>query len=66
MCRQSCMISLQEIERLSVDLFLTNKKDELSSTCARNSNAIGVSIASMYNKYIHDMNSYDDRRKYMK
>ena len=66
MCRHLCTISLQEIERVAVDLFLTNEGDRLSSTYARNSNTIGVSIASMHNKYIHDMNSYDDRRKYMK
>ena len=58
MCRQLCMISLQEIERLAVNLFFNKTEDEISSICGYNSNDVGVSIASMYNKYIHDMNSY--------
>ena len=66
MCRQLCMISLQEIERLAVNLFFNKTEDEISSICGYNSNYVGVSIASMYNEYIHDMNSCNNRRLYMK
>ena len=66
MCRQLCMLTLQEIERLAVDTFLVEKEKEISSLCVQNNGDVGVVIASMYNQYIMDMKSCDDRRLYMK
>ena len=33
MCRQLCMLTLQEIERLAVEAFLVKKENETSSLC---------------------------------
>ena len=67
MCRQLCMLTLQEIERLSIDLFLVEYEDEVSLLLSTEISAtVGVKIASMYNMYIHNMDSLDDRRLYFK
>ena len=67
MCRQLCMLTLQETERLTIDSFLVEYEDQLSLlTNALNRDSIGVTIISMYNTYAHDMESQDDRRLYLK
>ena len=65
--RQLCMLTLQELERLSVDIFLVKKEDERSLVSSKvNSNTVGLTIAYMYNKYIYDMNSRYNGRLYIK
>ena len=44
----------------------TTKEDDLLFISSNgNSNTAGVTIASMYNKYIHEMNPRDDRWLYL-
>ena len=67
MCRQLCMLTLQEIERLSIDLFLVECEDEVSLLLSSEmSDAVGVKIASMCNMHVHNMNSLDDQRLHFK
>ena len=60
MCRQLCMLTLQEIERLSIDLFLVEYEEDVSLLLSSEMSAtVGVKIALMYNMYIHNMNSLE-------
>lgn len=60
---QLCMLTLLELERLAVNIFLVEKEDEvLLVSIMVNSNTIGATIVFMYDKYIHDFNSRDDWR----
>ena len=53
-CRQLCMKKLQELERLSVDLFFIKYEVELLLlTSTVNSNNVEVTIVFMYNRYIY-------------
>ena len=65
-CRQLCMIILEEIERLVVDLFIIEHAEDLSLLSIDTSlKSMGVVVAGMYNGYISTVISTDDRRVYM-
>ena len=55
-CRQLCMLTLGEVERLAVDLFIFDKAISLQSIVSTdNAYTDGVVIANMYNMYINRM-----------
>ena len=65
-CRQLCMMTLEEIERLSIDLFITDNNDELEFICLDPTvTSKAISVAIMYNTYITSFSSTDQRRLYM-
>ena len=48
MCKQLCMLTLQESERLAIDLFLVEKEDELLRVNINGNNTnVGVTIATI-------------------
>ena len=64
-CRRLCMLMLDEIERLVVDLFLDENEELITKMVDSNRNNIGLHVARMYNQYINGMKSTDDRRLYL-
>ena len=65
-CRQLCMMTLEEVERLSIDLFITDNIDELDFSCLDPTvKSKAISVAMMYNTYITTFTSTDQRRLYM-
>ena len=65
-CRQLCMMTLEEVERLSIDLFITHNIDELDFLCLDPTvKSKAISVAMMYNTYITTFTSTDQRRLYM-
>ena len=62
-CRQLCMMTLEEVERLSIDLFITHNIDELDFLCLDPTvKSKAISVAMMYNTYITTFTSTDQRR----
>ena len=61
-CRRLCMLMLDEVERLAVDLFLDENEVLISKIVESDRNNVGLHIARMYNQYINGMKSTDDRR----
>ena len=59
-CRRHCFLILDELERLSIDVFIEETVPASSSDHAKT-----VDIALQYNKFISTRESTDDRRKYM-
>ena len=50
------MLTLEEVERLAVDLFLVEKSTAIDVILGRViTDTVGVKIANMYNEYIHRM-----------
>ena len=65
-CRQLCMMTLEEVERLSIDLFITDNIDELDFLCLDPTvKSKAISVAMMYNTYITTFTSTDQMRLYM-
>ena len=65
-CRQLCMMTLEEVERLSIDLFITDNVDELDFLCLDPSvKSKAISVAMMYNTYITTFIYTVQRRLYM-
>ena len=68
-CRQLCMITLEEVERVAIDLFLIENTAEIQMITGENvtdlTNTSDVVIVKMYNEYINNMKSSDNRRLYM-
>ena len=65
-CRQLCMIILEEIERLVIDLCIIEHGEDLALLSMDTSlQSMGVVVAGMYNEYVSSMTSTDDRRVYM-
>ena len=68
-CRQLCMITLEEVERVAIDLFLIENTAEIQMIVGDNvtdlTDTAALVIAKMYNKYINNMKSSDNRRLYM-
>ena len=61
-CRHLYMPALKEPDRLAIGIFLVEKEDELLSVLSEVTNkTVGVTIEFMYNKYIHDMSSHENR-----
>jgi len=63
-CRQLCMLMLDEIEHLAIDLFLDENEVLILQILESDRNNMGLHIARMYNQYINGMKSTDDRRLY--
>ena len=64
-CRQLCMMTLEEVEIFVVDLVLVDYSIETSTIVGEPSNdETGTKIAMMYNEYIHEIKSKDDRQLY--
>ena len=66
-CRQMCMLTLEEVERLSIDLFMVrnDKSVEDIIESSESADSIGLNITRLYIEYIHEMDSNDHRRLYM-
>ena len=68
-CRQLCMITLEEVERVAIDLFLIEHTAEIQRIAGENvtdvTDTAAIVIAKMYNEYINNMKSSDNRRLYM-
>ena len=68
-CRQLCMLTLEEVERLAVDLFIVDNDKEIKDILRFKINAAtdsgGLKMARLYIDYIHKMDSDDNRRLYM-
>ena len=73
-CRQLCMLTLEEVERLSIDLFMVRNADGVEDIIESQTNdlidsdlpdSIGLNITRLYIQYIHEMDSNDNRRLYM-
>ena len=68
-CRQLCMITLEEVERVAIDLFLIEHSAEIQRISGENvmdlTDTAAIVITKMYNEYINDMKSSDNRRLYM-
>ena len=60
-CRRLCMILLQELERLSIDLFLESKYS--SSTYSELT--MSIDIAKEYSSFLRNNSTTDQRRQYM-
>ena len=67
-CRQLCMLTLEEVERLAVDLFIVENDKTIKEILRLNINAAtdsaGLKMARLYLDYIHEMNTDDNRRLY--
>ena len=63
------MITLEEVERVAIDLFLIDNTSEIHMLVGDNviefTDTAAVIIAKMYNEYINNMKSSDNRRLYM-
>ena len=60
------MLTLEEVERLALDLFLVERSTVIDVILGRViTDTAGVKIANMYNEYIHKMQSEDNRKLYM-
>lgn len=68
-CRQLCMLTLEEVKRLAVDLFIIDNDKEIEEILRCNNNATtdsgGSKMSRLYIAYIHTMNTRDYRRLYM-
>ena len=63
------MITLEEVERVAIDLFLIEHTAEIQRITGENATDLtdtaAIVIAKMYNEYINNMKSSDNRRLYM-
>ena len=68
-CRQLCMLTLEEVERLTIDLFMIQNDNIVKELVLLHNNSttksLGLRIARLYIDYIHEMKSDDNRRIYM-
>ena len=65
-CRQLCMLTLEEIERLAVDLYIADSSDDVPCICLDTTVCSkGIYVAMMYDKYVNTFTSTDKRRLYM-
>lgn len=63
---QLCMMSLEEIEWLLVDIFINVKSNDVTIVCSeRISLLTGGTLGIMYNDDIHSFSSKDNHRNYM-
>lgn len=58
-CRQLCMLTLEEVERLAVDLFVVDNDKAIKEILRLNRNiatdSAGLRMAKLYLDYIHKM-----------
>ena len=60
------MLTLEEIERLAVDLYIKDRSDDVSSICLDSAVCSKrVYIAMKYDEYVNTFTSTDKRRLYM-
>ena len=68
-CRQLCIITLEEVERVAIYLFLIDNTAEIHMIVGDNvtdlTDTAAVVIAKMYNEYINILDSDDHRILYM-
>ena len=65
-CRQLCMLVLQEIERVVIDLFIAECDEDLTYLCMDSTNSsMAITLSLLYSKYINTFTSTDNRRLYM-
>ena len=65
-CRQLCMLMLEEIERVTIDLFVTECNEDLTYLCMDSTNeSMAIKLSLLYINYINTFTSTDDRRLYM-
>ena len=57
-CRRLCMMLLQELERLSIDLFLDSKY----SSCTYCELTMSIDIAKEYSSFLRNNSTTDQRR----
>ena len=64
--RQLCMITLEEVERLTIDLFLVEHGKDIEEILNKTTtDTARLSIAKLYMDIIHEIKSDDDRRLFM-
>ena len=66
MCRQLLLLTLHELERFALDLFIDENKEEMNIMMKEDTDSFGIDVATMYDSYLKDFSTTDDRRKYMK
>ena len=60
--RQLCMIMLQEVERVLIDLFVTECNEDLTYLCMDSTNeSIAITLSQLYFNFINNFTSTDDR-----
>ena len=65
-CRQLCMLVLQEIERVVIDLFITECDEDLTFLCMDSTNpSMAIPLSLLYCNYINTFTSTYNRRLYM-
>ena len=59
-CRQLCMLMLEEIERVLIDLFITECKEDLTYLCMDNTNeSMAITLSLLYSNYVNTFTSTD-------
>ena len=65
-CRQLCMLMLQEIERVVIDLFITECNEYLTYICMDSTHgSMSITLSLLYSNYINNFTSTDHQRLYM-
>ena len=65
-CRQLCMMTLEEVERMAIDIFITDNNDNLEFICLDPTvSSKGISVTMIYDTYITTFSSTDQRQLYM-
>ena len=65
-CWWLCMMSLKEVEQLTVDLFIKYSCDNITTVCTdETSPLLEATIGMMYKNYGHDLSSKYHHRNYM-
>ena len=65
-CRQLCILMLQEIERVVIDLFITECNEDLAYLCMDITNeSIAIILSLLYSNYINTFTSTDNQIIYI-
>ena len=68
-CRQFCILTLEEVERLPIYLFMVQNNKDVEELLLLHNNgtteSLGLRIAILYLNYIHQMKSDNNRRLYI-
>ena len=60
------MITLEELKRLAVNLFLADAGGDISLLCLDSTlTSLGITMSVMYNNYVRSFSSIDKRRQYI-
>ena len=65
-CRQLCMLPLQEVERVVIDLFISECEEDLIYLCMDITNkSMSITLSLLYSNFISTFTTTDNRRLYM-